>query len=757
MNSIARTALHIALVSLVPVAASTAQSAARPEAPLPTVELRPGMVITRSVRVVPKTYRLRAPASLDTSVITIRGDSITVDFAGATLEGQSPSADPDHAAGVAIRIDGGHDVRILNAKVRGYKVGVLARGARGLTLADNDLSYNWKPRLYSLVEHESLVDWLSFHHNEHDEWLRYGAAIYLADVSGGVIRGNTVEQGMNALMLVRSDSLRIESNTFSFNTGLGIGLYRSSFNTIMHNRADYDVRGYSEGFYHRGQDSADLLMFEQCSHNVVAYNSMTHGGDGLFLWAGQHTMDTGLGGANDNLFYGNDFSFAPANGMEATFSRNAFIANRVEGSDYGLWGGYSHDSKVIGNVFVRNRTGIAIEHGQDNVIASNVFDGDSTAIWLFGAPVSPTDSGYPMHHDSRSRDYDIRGNVFASNRVGVRASNTTHVAITDNRFANIDSLTVLRDTSGYRFDADTTLADAASIDVEHAMPPLPRDVAAHAPAPLPGGIRPARSPMERRDRASIIVDEWGPYDWRSPKLWPVDSTHALPLHLAVLGPPGTWRVVARRGIASLSRTSGRMDDTIAVTPRRDATGDWSLTLEYRGQATVSPRGEHHAAGEPVRFSYDHFEPVIAWTARLFTWNASTDPRAHASSFAELLHSTPIVTQHVSRLDYEGYGRLTRCAPADHVALEATGAVQLAPGAYTLRAISDDAVRVWVDGTLAIDHWTPHESALDFASLSGGRHTLRVQYYQVDGWNELRVEIVRGVQRSLGTPGTPAEH
>src|SRR5581483_5101438 len=114
--------------------------------------------------------------------------------------------------------------------------------------------------------------------------------------------------------------------------------------------------------------------------NIVAHNSMTHGGDGLFLWAGQSTMDTGEGGANDNVFYGNDFSFAPTNGMEATFARNAFVANRVEGSDYGLWGGYSYDSRVLYNDFVRNRTGIAIEHGNGNEIADNHFARDSVAI-----------------------------------------------------------------------------------------------------------------------------------------------------------------------------------------------------------------------------------------------------------------------------------------------------------------------------------------------------------------------------------------
>src|SRR5213594_416286 len=79
------------------------------------VELRPGMVVTQSIRIVPKLYRLPAPASLDSAVITIRGDDITVDFQGATLEGMAPDADPDRAAGVAIRVEGGRNVRIVNA------------------------------------------------------------------------------------------------------------------------------------------------------------------------------------------------------------------------------------------------------------------------------------------------------------------------------------------------------------------------------------------------------------------------------------------------------------------------------------------------------------------------------------------------------------------------------------------------------------------------------------------------------------------
>ncbi len=696
------------------------------------IELRPGMVITHSVRVVPRTYRLPAPASLDSAVMTIKGDDVTVDFQGATLEGMPPETDPDRARGVAIRVDGGHNVRILNARVRGYRVGILARGTRGLTLAGNDVSYTWKPRLLSLVEHESLVDWLSFHHNEQDEWLRYGAAIYLANVSGGAIRGNRAIQGMNGLMLVRTDRLRIQENNFSFNSGLGIGLYRSTDDTIVHNRIDYDVRGYSHRFYRRGQDSAGLLMFEQSSRNVVAYNSVTHGGDGLFLWAGQTTMDSGTGGANDNLFFGNDFSFAPANGIEATFSRNTFVANRAAGNDYGLWGGYSFESRVVGNDFSGNRWGIAIEHGQDNVIAANRFAGDSTAVRVWADSIEPSDWGYPKHHDTRSRDYRIADNLFMRNRVALRARNTHGLAFENNRWTGVDSLTVLRDTMGFAGRGNVAASDTA-------VPPLPLEYSRLAPA---GSRAYPASARTRQDRSAIVVDEWGPYDWRSPKLWPVDSTRAVPLHLAVLGPPGRWRVVARRGVAALSQTAGRVGDTVAVTPASDSVGDWEVTLEYRGVATVSPRGVARAAGRPYRFSYGRFEPPIDWTARFFAW--TTQP--------ESLGATALLELSAPRLDYEWYRPAIPGLPLEHFALEATGTVSLSPGTYTLRTISDDAVRVWVDGEVVIDHWTPHESMVDVASLTGGRHELRVAYYQVDGWTELRLDIVRGSVRSDGSPG-----
>lgn len=692
--------------------------------PLPEVELRPGLVITSSVRIVPKTYRLPAPASLDSAVVTIRGDGILVDFGGAVMEGLDPAADPDRATGVAVRIEGGRQVRVINARIRGYRVGILARDTRNLHLADNDLSHTWKPRLYSLVEHESLVDWLSYHQNDANEWLRFGTAVYLDGVEGGTIRGNRAEQGMNGLLMTRTSHLRVENNTFRFNSGLGIGLYRSSDNVIVRNRLDYNVRGYSHGFYQRGQDSAGLLLYEQSARNVVAFNSATHSGDGLFLWAGETTMHTGEGGANDNVFHANDFSFAPTNAMEATFSRNTFTANRATGSTYGLWGGYSWESNVIGNCFAANRFAVAIEHGQDNLITANAFHGDSVAVRLWAREQEPADWGYTQHRDTRSRNTRITDNAFVGNRVGVRGLRTRDLTVTGNVWAGVDSTLMLEDTAYVTADRNVT-ATVNDSDEDH--------------CPVPAGV--PTSPLARRDRRAMIVDAWGPYDWRSPRLWPLDSTRAVPLRLAVLGPPGPWRVAERRGIAALSASEGRTGDTIAVTPAGGNGADWELTLAYRGEETVSPRGERRAAGEPVRFSYERFEPAAEWTLRFFRWDS-------APAFTD----EPFLTRTEPRLDYMWYRPTVSGIPPDHWALEATAALSLPAGDYTLRTISDDGIRVWMDGRLMIDHWEAHGSAVDTTPLSGGTHEIRVQYYQRDGWTELRLDIVRGREAAGGSPG-----
>jgi len=472
----------------------SAQAAPRQQE-LSTTTPTAGMTIVRSVRIPPGRYRLQAPAA-DAAAIVVRGENITIDLTGVTLEGGDPFADPDGYQGTGVFIDGGRGVTLRGGAIRGYKVGVRARRSPALHITGLDASYNWKQRLWSGIEKESLIDWMSYHDNEKDEWLRYGAAIYLSECDEAEIDNSRAVQGQNGLMITRSARLKIWNNTFSWLSAIGLGLYRVTDSTIMHNRLDWDVRGYSHGFYYRGQDSAALLMYEQSSGNTVAYNSATHGGDGLFLWAGQSTMDTGKGGANDNLFYANDFSHAVANGIEATFSRNRFVSNRIDDCWHGVWGGYSYDTKFLDNTFAGNDEAIAIEHGQDITIAGNRFSGDQTAIRLWANATQDPNWGYPKTRDTRSRDYVIEGNTFAGHKTALNVMRTTGLDVRGNTYDKVGvHLQTGTDVTNLAYESSPVSKPSLG------LPSLPR---------LPAGIDTRLPSTLARPRSSVAANPQAP-------------------------------------------------------------------------------------------------------------------------------------------------------------------------------------------------------------------------------------------------------
>jgi hypothetical protein len=79
---------------------------------------------------------------------------------------------------------------------------------------------------------------------------------------------------------------------------------------------------------------------------------------------------------------------------------------------------------------------------------------------------------------------------------------------------------------------------------------------------------------------------------------------------------------------------------------------------------------------------------------------------------------------------------------DHIAIVADGAVDLGAGRYDLVVTSDDGVRVWVDGRLVVDDWSIHAAKEDRVPVTGGRHRLRLEYFQNTGAAALEVQVVR---------------
>ncbi|MBL8069116.1 MAG: right-handed parallel beta-helix repeat-containing protein [Armatimonadetes bacterium] len=773
---------------------------------LPEVTLKPGLVIKSSCRIKPGDYLVAGGESPAKAAIRIEGDNITIDFRDAVLRGTPADSEPDKRAGFGISARG-KNIEITGATVRGFKVGLYAESAAKFKLIDGDFSYNWKAHLKSGRLKEDLSDWMSYHHNESDEWFGYGAGIYLKSCTDFEVRGNTITGGGNGLMMANCSKGLVWNNEFTFLSSLGIGMYRSSHNRIMHNNIDWCVRGYSHRFYNRGQDSAGLLMYEQSSNNTVAYNSITHGGDGLFLWAGQTTMDTGKGGCNDNLFYGNDFSHAPTNGIEATFSRNKFVNNLVLECWHGVWGGYSYNSDFIGNVFGLNGEAIAIEHGQENRIIANAFFRDTVGINLWRKESEDPEWGYPKNHDTRSRDYVIGQNAFAGiGELVYSITRTENVSFSDNSvetFGKIFELgpgnSGLNDQgSDYRAPDETIWPEGVKRDrVEMAAGPkgdtymgrnglvlrrggneklfadtlrqiswnpvaTTNDMVRRSyVAPLDGGNIPFLGMKARRGRTEILVDEWGPVDFRSPVLW-LEDWYDTPDQqkyyvFRVVGPKGKWTLEgvengvylkmdpAWNGVIPAEPPfmngplTGLMDDRILV----KSPGQFKVAMTYVGAKTVDYRGIETPAGRTVAFGYADRSIPVSWSVDFFNYDRlANDPRKDPEAFRKIYETEPAASMRTQSLDGAWSGSPMKGVNADGFATLAEGRATTEAGAYTLTVTSDDGVRVLVDGKVVFEDWTWHgpKSEEIRLKLEAGRHTFRIEHFELDGYSTLQARL-----------------
>lgn len=765
------------------------------------VELKAGMTITSSVKLKPGSYLLaNADGTAKTGALTIRGNNITVDFNGAVLRGTPDTTDPSDRVGTGIRIEG-RNITIKNAKVHGYKVGLAAYNSPGIKIIDSDFSFNWKARLMSTQEREDLSDWMSYHRNEKDEWLSYGAGIYLRKCDGYEVKGTRIVGGQNGLMMMESNKGLAWNNNFSFLSSLGIGMYLSSDNRIMHNKIDWALRGFSYGVYNRGQDSAGILIYEQSHRNTFAYNSVTHGGDGFFLWAGQTTMDTGKGGCNDNILYANDFSHAPTNGIEATFSRNVFANNLLLECWHGIWGGYSYETKIAGNVFGYNAEGIAIEHGQDNEIRGNTFhrDNESIVLWWNDRPQDPN-WGYPKFRDTRSMRYAIVDNYISNAaKTAMRLNNSLDVHIKRNLF---DSNATVHETTGksdgqywwdnvYNSPADPKVNDAQqTLKIGDAFKPMaaasslaqgksfgdPKEYAsrfvtewdpyltpaqkpknpttpeekrrvaalAHYVAPLKGGMNPFLKKGAIRGWRYMIVDEWGPYDFKRPLLWSRGPSPDNPeaTRFEILGPAGQWKSVSGQGVASMNRSSGSVPGFVDVVFDKNNGGQIKVNLEYTGMETVDYRGIRTAAGKAVPFGYEVFKLPMSWTVKQWNYDLKQiDPREKYEEWTKMYPTTPVYEGKFDEINFAWGGSPNKGINSDYFATLAEGTVTAPAGDYILNVTSDDGVRVWVDDKRVIDNWTYHGPEVDTAELKlNGTHRIRVEHFELNGYSALKVEL-----------------
>ncbi len=79
--------------------------------------------------------------------------------------------------------------------------------------------------------------------------------------------------------------------------------------------------------------------------------------------------------------------------------------------------------------------------------------------------------------------------------------------------------------------------------------------------------------------------------------------------------------------------------------------------------------------------------------------------------------------------------------ADDFSLRLEGFLNVeSPGLCAFELTSDDGGRLWIDGELVVNHWGHHGMSprVGRIALSAGRHAVRVDYYEEDGWAGLKL-------------------
>lgn len=688
-------------------------------APLPTIRIdRDSIAITRSVHIQPGRYVVADKSGQ--GVLQIQADNVTVDFSGARLLScpNPEKAARENFSGIGINLAGHHGVILKNAVVQGFLCNIKVQNASRVTLQNCDVRFSRAQRL--LQSGTPTDSFLNI--RDVTAWREYGAGIWMENVTDSAVTECRASGAYDGLVLINARHCTVRGNDFSFNSAFGIGLYASSGNEVCWNHADFVNRPWGGGW---GGDATDMAVVNGSNRNFIVGNSLTHGGDGFFLTdrvnGGYDERDKAFhfyGSCNDNVVADNDGSWSPNNAFEGTFSfGNVYLGNRADDSGYGFWLGFSDHSGVFDNDIRRNRvSGVAIGQGRGARIEGNKLIGNgqnAIAIWSDNGP------GLEAHP---SADSWIVDNLVSDSPQAFDLARTTTYSLRGNRLQRAPL------SAGLNAAASATMPSARqafllSPQGQHLRQILrarPTDFRFYRETDGPQGVE------------WLQPDDYGPRDFRG--------------HIFA------WR-----------RVSGATVEVQSLTPH---------------PLKVTAPGWLHQTNDPAHPQARHFEAKLvpgspgetrdgtlvfttsngtrretlhcsflmtAWDVRWYRWGTPAHPPLTYTDrvgWDTLFSAVPVAHDRVQEVvvDSGAPTRLPAGLTLDHVALVGTTAVRLNAGRYWFSTVSDDGIRLFLDGREIISRWNHHGPTPDEAevTVTKGIHKIEVQYCQEDGAAALRI-------------------
>ncbi len=108
-----------------------------------------------------------------------------------------------------------------------------------------------------------------------------------------------------------------------------------------------------------------------------------------------------------------------------------------------------------------------------------------------------------------------------------------------------------------------------------------------------------------------------------------------------------------------------------------------------------------------------------------------------------LKGSPVLMRVDPTIDFAwSSGGPDKIVPADSFSVRWTGTLTASrTGPHTVETLSDDGVRLWIDGTLMIDDWSDHAAKVHSCSVNfvaGKSYDLRIEYYERTGGAVMRL-------------------
>jgi tRNA A-37 threonylcarbamoyl transferase component Bud32 len=171
---------------------------------------------------------------------------------------------------------------------------------------------------------------------------------------------------------------------------------------------------------------------------------------------------------------------------------------------------------------------------------------------------------------------------------------------------------------------------------------------------------------------------------------------------------------------------------------------------------LSPRGvaELRHALRDCRVNHNSYIP-LQWHVKYFAW-PDAGFQQPPQDWNAVIGSPPLAEADQEGLQHNwGSAAPHAKVPPDHFAIVATTEFDAGEGGeYALEVASDDGVRVSIDDEVVLDAWTWRQTIANRIErpLSAGRHTLKVEYFEIDGWASLAVQLMPNIP----LPDLPSE-